>query len=354
MKEINQEPTAFNFIKRFVVHAVVVWLAVNAFSWVEYIYKVKFDLAYTVNKDGSLITFGDSFINHNIHQPLFLWVLLAAFLAEANYVFVFRQKSLVWFIISSVCLGVLGGAISLLFTKHLAFYSTGAQFIESAIFIKLYVAGYAILYNFFYERYQRIQYYRQRSEAELQLLKAQINPHFFFNTLNNIYGIALSENANKTAGALELLSDMMRYNMNGMQEKFIDLTTELKFVENYLALQQLRIPQTENISIKTTIEYPKIKYKIAPMLLIPLIENAWKYGISMDKPSNIKLNIYVEKHQLIMLVENSVFSDINAEKGAGLGISNVKERLAMLYPGMHQLSTENDGNTFRVKLSIVI
>ena len=354
MEEIYQKPTAYSFIKRFVVHAVVVWLAVNIFSWLEYIYKVKFNLAYTVNKDGSLISFTDSFINHNIHQPLFLWVMLVAFLAEGNYVFIFRRKGLVWFIASSVSLGVLGGAISLLFTKHLAFYSIGAQFIESAIFIKLYVAGYAILYNFFYERYQRILYYRQKSEAELQLLKAQINPHFFFNTLNNMYGIALSENATQTANAIELLSDMMRYNMDGARENFIKLDDEFKFIENYLALQQLRVPQTENITIKTTIEYPKIKYKIAPMLLIPLIENAWKYGISMDKPSNINLNIYVEKHQLIMIIENSVFSGINAEKGSGLGIQNVRQRLQMLYPGLHQLSVENDGHTFRVKLSIVI
>jgi hypothetical protein len=354
MEESITRLTIYSFIKRFLLHAITVWLIVNIWSWFEYIYKVKFDLAYTVNKDGSLISFSDSFINHNIYQPLLLWVLLIAFLAEGNYVYVFRQKSLVWFIVSSACLGVLGGAISLLFTKHLAFYSTGAQFIESAIFVKLYVAGYAILYNFFYERYQRIQYYRQKSEAELQLLKAQINPHFFFNTLNNIYGIALAENASQTANAIELLSDMMRYNMDGMREKFIKLGAELKFVENYLALQQLRIPQKENISIKTVIEYPKIKYKIAPMLLIPFIENAWKYGISMDKPSNINLNIYVKEHQLIMIIENSVFSDINTEKGSGLGISNVTQRLQMLYPGLHQLSVENDGNTFRVKLSIVI
>lgn len=354
MEEIYQKPTALSFIKRFVVHAVAVWLAVNALSWLEYIYKVKFSLAYTINKDGSLVSFTDSFINHNIHQPLFLWVLLVAFLAEINYVFIFRRKSLVWFIVSSACLGILGGLISLLFTKHLAFYSTGAQFIESAIFIKLYVAGYAILYNFFYERYRRIQYYRQKSEAELQLLKAQINPHFFFNTLNNMYGIALSENATKTAGAIELLSDMMRYNMDGAREDFIKLDDELKFVENYLALQQLRVPQKENIDIKTSIEYPKIKYKIAPMLLIPLIENAWKYGISMDKPSSVNLNIYVDEHQLIMVIENSIFSDTNTEPGSGLGIPNVKHRLQMLYPGLHQLTVENDGHTFKVKLSIVI
>lgn len=346
--------TIYNFIKRFLLHAITVWIVVNIWSWFEYIYKVKFDLAYSGNTDGSPVSFFDNFINHNINQPLCLWILLLAFLAEANFLFVFQRKNLAWFVFSSIFLGIAGGAASLIFTKHYVFYPILAQFIESELFITAYIAGYAILYNFFYERYQRIQYYRQKSEAELQLLKAQINPHFFFNTLNNIYGIALNENATQTAGAIELLGDMMRYNMDGIREKFIKLDAELKFVENYLALQQLRIPQKENITIKTVIEYPEIKYRIAPMLLIPFIENAWKYGISMDNPSNINLNISVKEHQFVMIIENSVSSGVNAEKGSGLGISNVTQRLQMLYPGLHQLSIANDGNTFRVNLSIVI
>jgi LytS/YehU family sensor histidine kinase len=346
--------TIYNYIKRFLLHAITVWIVVNVRSWFEYIYKVKFDLAYSVNKDGAPVSFLDNFINHNINQPLCLWILLLAFLAEVNFFFVFQRKNSAWFVFSSICLGLAGGAASLIFTKHYVFYPILAQFIESVLFITAYIVGYAILYNFFYERYQRIQYYRQKSEAELQLLKAQINPHFFFNTLNNIYGIALNENATQTAGAIELLGDMMRYNMDGIREKFIKLDAELKFVENYLALQQLRIPQKENITIKTVIEYPEIKYRIAPMLLIPFIETAWKYGVSMDKPSNINLNISVKEHQLIMIIENSVSSGFSAEKGSGLGISNVTQRLQMLYSGLHQLSIENDGNTFRVNLSIVI
>jgi LytS/YehU family sensor histidine kinase len=354
MEELYTKPTVYSFIKRGLIHAIVVWLIVNIYSWLEYVYNVKFNLAYSVNKDGSAVSFADSFINHNINQPLCLWVLLVAFLAEANFQFIFRPRSLTWFVFGSICLGIIGGTISLLFTKHFAFYPIAAQLIESSLFITAYVAGYAILYNFFYERYQRIKFYQKKSESELHLLKTQINPHFFFNTLNNIYGMALIEKAPQTAGAVELLSDMMRYNMHGIGENFISLDMELKFIENYLALQQLRIPQKENISIKTVIEYPKIKYKIAPMLLIPFIENAWKYGISIDKSSNIDLNIYVKEHQLILIIENSVFSGINAEKGSGLGISNVTQRLQMLYPGLYQLSIENDGNIFRVKLSIVI
>jgi len=107
------------------------------------------------------------------------------------------------------------------------------------------------------------------------------------------------------------------------------LKTELKFIENYLDLQKLRIPQKSNITTNIEIGYPDKKYKIAPMLLIPFIENAWKYGVSMDKPSNINLNINAREHQLIMIVENSVYSGINAEKGSGLGISNVTQRLQM-------------------------
>ncbi|MDB4918353.1 sensor histidine kinase [Mucilaginibacter sp.] len=354
MEESITRLTIYSFVKRFLLHVITVWLIVNIWSWFEYIYKVKLDLAYTVNKDGSPVSFLDNFINHNINQPLCLWILLLAFLAEVNFRFVFQRKNLVWFVFSSICLGITGGAVSLIFTRHYVFYPILAQFIEAALFIIAYIAGYAVLYNFFYERYQWIKFYQKKSESELHLLKAQINPHFFFNTLNNLYGMALNEKAVKTAGAIELLSDMMRYNMDGIKENFISLETELKFVENYLELQKLRIPQKDNIAINIEIKHPDIKYKIAPMLLIPLIENAWKYGISMDKPSNINLNIYVKEHQLIMIIENSVFSSVNAEKGSGLGISNVTQRLQMLYPGLHQLSVQNDRNTFRVNLSIVI
>jgi len=354
MEETTVKYNLYNFIKRFLVHAFVLWLLINTWGWIEYIYKVRFDLAYTVNKDGSTLTFTDNFINHNVNQPLILWVLLIAFLGEANWLFILQRKSLVWFATGIICLGLVGGATSLLLTKHFAFYPIAAQFIEASVFIMAYIVGYAILYNFFYERYQRIKFYKQKSEAELHLLKAQINPHFFFNTLNNIYGMALSENATRTAGALELLSDMMRYNMDGVREDFIPLKTELKFIEDYLALQQLRISADSKIIIKNTIEYPKIDYKIAPMLLIPFIENAWKYGISTDKPGNISLHIRVEKHQLIMILENPVFANISTEKGSGLGIPNVKQRLQMIYPGLHQLQIESDENKYRINLTIVI
>jgi len=358
MEELDkpQHQTVQTFLKRFLLHALIIWLLVNTGSWILYIYKVKLDLAYTVNKDGSLISFTESFVQHNLKQPLILWVLLVAFLAELNYRIGFRGKSLLWFIISSKCLGIAGGAVSLLFTAHNQYYPVFAQFIDSAVFIIIYLAGYAISYNFFYGRYQRIKYYQKRSESELNLLKAQINPHFLFNTLNNLYGIALTEQAARTAEGIELLADMMRYNMYGIKEDYVSLETELNFIENYLALQQLRVPQKSNITISINIPRPdpKFKYAIAPMLLIPFIENAWKYGISMEKPSYITLNLYTYNHWLVMELENSVFTNEENKTGANLGLENVRQRLQILYPGLHELTIQHNESYYRVKLKVLL
>lgn len=146
----------------------------------------------------------------------------------------------------------------------------------------------------------------------------------------------------------------MRYNMDGVREDFIPLKTELKFIEDYLSLQQLRVPVNSNIEICSAIKYPETDYKIAPMLLIPFIENAWKYGISVDKPGKINLDLRVEKQQLIMTMENTIFQDINTEKGSGLGIANVRQRLQMIYPGLHQLNIQASEDTYQIHLIIVI
>lgn len=354
MEESTIKSAIFIALKRFMVHALVAFLLFNAADLAYNFYHVQFGLAHTVNHDGSEVSEIQRLINHNINQPLILWVLLLALLAEGNYVFVFKRRSLVWFIVGSIVIAKLGGGFSLLFPGGSVYTPPLARFIDSTGFIFVYIFGYAILYNFFYERYQRIKFYQKKSEAELHLLKAQINPHFFFNTLNNIYGIALGENAAKTAGAIELLSDMMRYNMDGMRADLIPLETEFKFIENYLALQRLRIPEKNNITINTTIEYPKVSYKIAPMLLMPLIENAWKYGVSMEMPSYISLNIKVDKHQLVMELENSVFTNEENKTGSKLGVDNVKQRLQLMYPGLHELVIQNDNTDYKVKLKVVL
>lgn len=345
-----------SYFKRAMLHSLTIWLLFNIGGWLLYLYNVKFNLAYTTNADGSLQSFAERFVNHNVNQSFILWVLLIAFLAELNYCYVFLRKPLGWFLVSFIALGLAGGAVSLLFTKSYPYYPRFAQYLQSAVFIALYVCGYAILYNFFYERYRRAKYYQQKSESELHLLKAQINPHFFFNTLNNLYGIALTEQAPKTAEGIELLSGMMRYNMHGIKEHHVSLDTELNFLENYLSLQQLRVPQKDTIKISINIHRPdpKFKYAIASMLLIPFVENAWKYGISMEKSSYISLILYTENHYLVMELENSVFTNEENKTGANLGLANVKQRLELMYPGLHELTIQNDSENYRVKLKVML
>ena len=340
------------FIKRSSLHAALIWVAVNAASLLIYQYNVFFNLAFTINANGSLISAKDQFINHNLHQPLVFWMLLVAILAEADYWFIFRKKGLPWFLAGSVCLGFSGSAVSFLFANTVTFYPRTAQFLESGVAITAYIAGYAIAYNFFYDRYNNARAGQKRTESELQVLKAQINPHFFFNTLNNLYGMALNENAQNTAAGIELLADMMRYSMNGVSKDFTLLETELKVIESYIALQRLRVPEKENLNININIARPGKQLQIAPMLLIPLIENAWKYGISMDQSCRINLTINVTDDKLVMIVANSVFLNHPNKQGAGLGLNNVRQRLELIYPDRHHYHIEQDENNYKATLSI--
>ncbi|MEN0054027.1 MAG: histidine kinase [Mucilaginibacter sp.] len=306
-----------------------------------------------MHDDGSLVSAFDQFINHNLHQPLILWVLLIAFLSEWNYLLFFRKK-VVWFALGSICVGLSGSAISLVFTTGIDIYPREAQFLTSFIGITIYIVGYAVLYDFLYQRYYNARFKQKQSESELYLLKAQINPHFFFNTLNNIYGMALNEGAHKTASGIDLLSGIMRYNMDGIRDTYTNIETEFRFIENYIKLQGLRIPEKENIDIAINISYPDRQYQIAPMLLMPLIENSWKYGISMDAPCYIKLNINVTDGCLIMNIANSILLNRSDNRGSGLGLSNVKQRLKLLYPNRYEYLAEIDENNYRITLSIVL
>jgi hypothetical protein len=334
------------------LHAITAWLIFNIGDWLLHSYNVQFGLAYTVNNDGAPVSAADRFINNNINQPLVLWVLLLAFLAEINYQFVFKSRGLLWFTGGCFVSGLAGSFISILFQKQSIYVPVPAYLIEVGAGIIAYIAGYAILFNFIYERYNRAKLNLKKSESELHLLKAQINPHFFFNTLNNVYGMALNEHATQTAEAIELLATMMRYNLEGNTEDFIELPKEIKFIENYLSLQQLRVSQRGNIAINTKIECADSAALIAPMLLIPFIENAWKYGISMDNPCFINLNISVVANQLTFYLENSVLTNQSKNKGSGLGVSNVQQRLALIYPDQYKLTIQSDKKKYCVDLII--
>lgn len=194
-----------------------------------------------------------------------------------------------------------------------------------------------------------------QSEANIDFLRSQINPHFLFNALNTLYGTALQENAERTSEGIQRLGDMMRFMLQeNMQEK-ISLAREIEYLHHYIALQKLRTAGIPSIQIEVAIEPPARSYRIAPMLLILFVENAFKHGISFREPSQIRIRLESKDDMLFFRVDNSRHpkSENDPEKDkSGIGLGNVKQRLLLLYPGKHELIIRETVREFFIHLTI--
>lgn len=188
---------------------------------------------------------------------------------------------------------------------------------------------------------------QEKLQAELSFLKAQMNPHFLFNTLNGIYAQALQK-SDDTATSIVKLSGMMRYILGEAHHDFVSLEKEIVYLTDYIALQKIRLGDTVTVSFR--VEGETGETQIAPLILIPFIENAFKYGINPEKKSAILVDIQVSPQQLTLTVENTKVVAPHTHKG--LGISNTRERLRFLYPGKHQLEIREDVSLFTVILTI--
>lgn len=194
-----------------------------------------------------------------------------------------------------------------------------------------------------------------KADANLNFLKSQINPHFLFNALNTLYGTALQEKADRTGEGIQKLGDMMRFMLQENIEDKIMLTKDVDYLNNYIALQKLRTSTTSNIIIETQIEEQLNNLLIAPMLLIPFVENAFKHGISLQSPSHIKITLQTSGRTLYFDVHNSIHSkqDNDPEKlQSGIGLQNVKQRLNLLYPNQHELIIRENAKEFFIHLTL--
>ncbi len=188
-------------------------------------------------------------------------------------------------------------------------------------------------------------------EAETKALKAQINPHFLFNTLNNIYSLSQMK-SEKTGDAIMNLSGILRYVTYDGNQNYVPLSLEMKQVENFVALQYLKDSSHENIEVD--LELPANTFEIAPLLIIPFIENAFKHGNPEDKTRGwIKIYFRLEGEWLLMSCSNSVTSTSSyKDKTGGVGLDNVKKRLHLLYPDRHLLNITQDSHQFVAELKI--
>lgn len=192
---------------------------------------------------------------------------------------------------------------------------------------------------------------RELGVANLSYLKAQINPHFLFNTLNTIY-VQIQLNPKEAGNALVKMSNIMRYILKASENNAEQLSQAIGYLQDYLDLQKQRFLNTVLIDFECHVEQAD-KYFIAPLLLIPFVENAFKYGIHPNKASKIGVKIRLKENHLFLQVQNVDYSLQNqSAESSGIGIGNTQKRLALIYPSKHHLTIEKVDGNFLVQLNI--
>ncbi len=193
---------------------------------------------------------------------------------------------------------------------------------------------------------------RQRLEAEIALLKSQINPHFLLNTINNLYALALTE-PDKTPDALLMLSEMVSYILYECASPRVPLARDLQFVESYVELQRLRLPPNAELIVDLPAAVPD-RLQIEPMILVPFVENAFKHGLTTQQPCTITIRIRVNGDVVDLEVVNLLLPKKEAQQGnpSGIGMANTRQRLDHSYAGRYALSVADDMGRHRVELEL--
>ncbi len=189
-----------------------------------------------------------------------------------------------------------------------------------------------------------------KGKAELALLKSQINPHFFFNTLNNLYGLVV-EKSEKAPEVVLKLSDMMRYTIYEGKEDVVTVKDEINYLENYIELHKIRYQKKVDIQFKHEVDKA---VQVAPLLFIILLENAFKHGVEpLTENAYIHLDLKTEGNQVFFTIENNHNSKI-LRQDKGIGLDNLKKRLAHSYPDRHQLKIEKTDMIYKVHLNLLL
>lgn len=193
-----------------------------------------------------------------------------------------------------------------------------------------------------------MQLKHEKAKTELLHLKSQVNPHFFFNTLNNLYAL-VGKDAEKAKHMILKLSDMMRYSIYEGQKDWVKLEQEIEYLKNYIELHKMRYHKEIDVSFNVDIQ--EEGYQIMPLLFIILLENAFKHGAEkLKEGAYIRLNMIANQKVLNFSIENNY--DIEAVEEEGIGLKNLKRRLELMYPKKHFLTTSGIDGIFKAQLSI--
>lgn len=188
--------------------------------------------------------------------------------------------------------------------------------------------------------------------AELNFLKSQVNPHFLFNALNNIYALE-NKKSPDTGFAILKLSELVRYMLYETSHDYVSLEKEIDYLVNYIELQKLSLNKEVKVDFKA--EGDLLNKKIEPMLLIPLVENVFKHGISYKSFAPVFILLKVSGNKLELITQNALLENKQNEKSSyGIGLVNLKKRLSLLYPGNHEFKILKENEKFIVHLSIIL
>ncbi|MEL6256479.1 MAG: histidine kinase, partial [Bacteroidota bacterium] len=233
-------------------------------------------------------------------------------------------------------------------------WSTGweVDLVEENLLVALlafvFVMSFTFVAGLVKSRNQQAKLLQEQTAAELQALRSQLNPHFLFNALNTLYSRAVPLEDESLAEGIEELSGILRFTLQQSQKDFVSIEEELTFLERYIGLQQARMAKPENIDID--IRWDQSEAQIPPLLLLPFIENLFKYGIFPKSERPAKLSLSIEEGQLHFLSQNPMYPI--QQKGTGKGVEQVKRRLALQYPDQHQLSIQQSEEQFEVRLQV--
>lgn len=190
----------------------------------------------------------------------------------------------------------------------------------------------------------------KRTEAELEWLKNQLNPHFLFNTLNNISSL-IQIDADQAQDSIAQLSDLLRYAMYETRNERVPLKGEIEFMQNYIDLMKLRC--NDKTTVNSQLYTSNSQLNIAPLLFISLIENAFKHGVSSNKDSSVDISLTTDDHLLTFVCKNTNYpKDEQNRSGSGIGVENTKRRLELIYQDRYTWEQETVGNIYQVKITI--
>lgn len=235
------------------------------------------------------------------------------------------------------------------------FFSFGRYLVKTIFtgtFVSVLAYGWGLAANWIRGEKQRKELESKKREAELSFLRMQVNPHFLFNSLNSIYSLSLKKSDDTPAAVLKL-SELMRYMLyEGEDEQHrVSLVNEIGYLKNYIGLQQIRF--RDRLLVEFLVEGEPDGKKIAPLLLVPFIENGFKHGILSDAQHPFTIHLLIEGDRLILHVKNRKNLD-NKDHAGGVGLSNVRKRLELLYPSRHQLTIRDSDEFYECDLVLFL